>query len=135
MKFNQLAYIIIVASISLQVMRECIVFEEECSLNKTEKSITDQDKRVLAQVLENTLFKLDKLVNDTLLHTVYDLFSKLERNPIGALRELGPLGRDESDQNVIDAEIEKFDVVLDQLLQVGSFAVSYASTAKCKLRV
>lgn len=115
-----------------QVMRECIALQEECSLSKPEKNASNQDKRVLAQVLENALFKLDKLVSDCILHTMYDLFVKLDRNPIKTLRLLGPLEGDESDQNVIDEEIEKFDIILDQLIQVGSFAVSYASTAKRK---
>lgn len=97
---------------------------------KEEKAASTQDKRILAQMLENTLFKLDKMVNDSLLRLVFDLFTKLDENPIGTLRVLSPLGNDEADQNVIDEQIEKFDVVLDQLLQVGSFAVSYASTAK-----
>lgn len=119
------------------MLRECIAFQEECLLDiseKEEKAASTQDKRILAQMLENTLFKLDKMVNDSLLRLVFDLFTKLDENPIGTLRVLSPLGNDEADQNVIDEQIEKFDVVLDQLLQVGSFAVSYASTAKgeCK---
>lgn len=113
-------------------MCECIAFQEECSLSKPDKNASKQDKRILAQVLENALFKLDKLVNDCLLRTVYILFAKLDQNPIRALRRLGPLENDEPNQTVIGEEIEKFDIVLDQLIQVGSFAVSYASTAKRK---
>lgn len=112
-------------------MRECIAFQEECSLSKPQKQPNEQDKRVLAQVLENALFNLDKLVNDCLLHTVYELLAKLDENPIKKLRQIGPMGDNIGDQTVIDDEIEKFDVILDQLTQVGSFAVSYASTAKC----
>lgn len=114
----------------LQVMRECIAFQEECSLSKPQKHPNEQDKRVLAQVLENALFNLDKLVNDSLLHTVYELFIKLDQNPIKKLRQLGPMHDNIADQAVIDEEIERFDIVLDQLTQVGTFAVSYASTAK-----
>lgn len=113
-----------------QVMRECIAFQEECSLSNPEKVTSEQDKQMAAQVLENALLNLDKLVNDMLLQTVYELFAKLNQNPIKMLRKMSPLEEDEADQAIIDSEIDKFDNILDQLMQVGGFAVSYASTAK-----
>lgn len=113
-------------------MRECIAFQKECSLSQPDKQSSEQDKRILAQVLESALYHLDKLVNETLLHTVFELFVELDQNPISQLRKLGPSSKGSADQESIDEEIEQFDCVLDQLTQVGTFAVSYASNAKCE---
>lgn len=108
-------------------MAECIEFQKICSSPESEHNMDDQDVRFKAQLVENTLYNLDKLMNNSLLRMVYNCFAEINQQPIKKLRKLNETSHSE----LIDDEIEKFDLILDRLMQIGLFATAYASKAKC----
>lgn len=110
----------------MQVLKECISFQKECSLDNS-ITIDMQNCRLKAAALENALYGLDKLINDCLLRLVFAVFVELQGNPIEHLRILkSELNENENTQNIIDKEIENFDTISDKLQQIGIFAAAFA---------
>lgn len=112
-------------------MNDCVAFQEECNLHESNENINEQDIRLKAQLLENSLYNLDRLMNHSLLRMVYVVFADLNQNPLANLRDMSKL----PESTEIDDEIENFDLILDRMMQIGSFATAYASKAKCNIFV
>lgn len=82
-----------------------------------------------AAILENSLYQLDKLVNDCLLRLVITVFADLDNLPLTKLRKLH---EENCIQEELDREIAKFDIIIDRLLQIGIFAIAFCDDQKCK---
>lgn len=99
-----------------KVLTECIEFEEEFSLSA--RSNKSHQPVIKALALESALYSLELLVNSSLLHLVYEVFEELTKKPFETLKLKGDL--------VTELEIEEFDLMIDRLIQIGLFAVSYS---------
>lgn len=110
-----------------RVMQTCIEFYEICCNTDT---ATEDDKRLKAEQVQYTLNNLDKLVNDCLLRLFYIVFAELNQNPVSKLRTMTEL---HIERNAVDQQIDKFDDILERLIQIGAFAVAYSQNAKGKL--
>lgn len=106
-----------------KVLKECIDFENESSLSNPEKKVNVQQRRLKALSLENALYQLETVVNDCLLRLIYRVFSDISRKPLDALRSA-------TDPDEIDNLTTDFDLITDRLMQIGFFAISYASNLK-----
>lgn len=107
-----------------KVMETCIQFEEICCVTEC---TTDDDKRMKAEHVQYALHSLDKLVNECLMRLFFIVFAELNQSPVAKLRTMN---KSIDDQIAVDAHIEKFDVILDRLTQIGAFAVAYSPNAK-----
>lgn len=104
-----------------KVLRDTIAFEESCSL--LGKNPDEQNRRLKAATLENTLYQLDRWINDSLLKLVFAVFVELKLDPIQKLRDLCENG---SPQDEINNQIEKIDELFEKIVQIGSFALSFS---------
>ncbi|XP_055624982.1 serendipity locus protein alpha-like [Toxorhynchites rutilus septentrionalis] len=110
-----------------KVLRECIALEKESTLIEGEGSPNAQNRCLRANVLESAIYQLETQVNDCLLGLVYDTFAEMDNNLIGSIREVVVEG---NTQEQIDEIIDRFDSVVDQIMQIGLFAISYADNNK-----
>lgn len=119
-------------SVCQKVLKECIDFQQDCSLDQTLPMGDDQSRRLKAAGLENALYQLDKLVNDCLLRLVFDVFVELNKEPLTKLRSLAVnhkvIGL-EGDKLLFDA-VNSFDELSDRLQQIGVFAAAFASNQR-----
>lgn len=116
-----------------KVLKECIEFQKDCSLDQTVQIGDEQSKRLKAASLENALYQLDTLVNDCLLRLVFDVFVELNKEPLTKLRSLvvkHKVSGSEDDKLLIDAQVNSFDELSDKLQQIGVFAVAFASNQR-----
>lgn len=107
-------------------MQTCIEFQEICYVIE---DATEEDKRMKAEHVQYALHNLDKLVNECLLRLFFIVFAELSQNPVAKLRSMK---LSIVERNVIDHQIEKFDDILDRLIQIGAFAAAYSQNAKGK---
>lgn len=107
-----------------RVMQTSVEFQEICC---TAECATEDDKRMKAEHVQYALHNLDKLVSDCLLRLIFIVFAELNQNPVAKLRRMK-----DSEQIEVDQQIDKFDDVLDRLIQIGGFAVAYSQNAKGK---
>lgn len=116
-----------------KVLKECIDFQQDCSLDRTIRTGDDQSRRLKAAGLENALYQLDKLVNDCLLRLVFDVFVELNAEPLTKLRSLvvnHKVTGSEAEKLLIDAQVNSFDELSDKLQQIGVFAAAFASNQR-----
>ncbi|XP_037052544.1 serendipity locus protein alpha-like [Bradysia coprophila] len=110
-----------------KVLRDSIAFEEACSLLK---GIPDeQNRRLKAATLENSLYQLDRWVNDSLLKLVFTVFVEMKADPVQKLKDLCERG---SAQDEIDKQTEGIDGIYEKIVQIGTFAMSFSWDYKTK---
>lgn len=114
---------------SQKVIRDCIKFEEECSIDKVNSKCNANNRRIAADVLENSLNRLETLINDSLLHLIFDVFSEIEKNPFLFFETI----KNTATEDEIQIETDKFDLLNDRLIQIGLFAVSFADDIQSNL--
>lgn len=109
-----------------KVWRECIALTDEYSLTNsdshddtTHPGRNETTQRMKAEILESSLCRLERLINDSLLRLVFNCFEAINQNPF---------------KNLINDETnsEDFDGLNDALLQIGIFAVAFADDSKAK---
>lgn len=115
-------------------MKDCIDFQECCFYDQTEsddddKKYTENDKRLRAQQLQNGLYSLDRLMNESFLRVFFSAFSDYLENPLKPIQLLEQ-NRCQSKSVLLDEIIEKFDEILDQLIQIGNFGIAYSMNSK-----
>lgn len=116
-----------ITSICQLVLRECIAFEGVASLDQS--TVADDSQRQLrATGLENSLYHLDGLVNDSLLRLVYATFVEMRKRPLDLLAEMV-----ECQAETIDDRIAQFDEMTDRLQQIGVFAAAFAPNQQGQL--
>lgn len=104
-----------------KVLRDSIAFEAACSLLKGAPD--EQNRRLKAATLENSLYQLDRWMNDSLLKLVFDVFVQLKSDPVRKLRDLSESG---SAQDEINKQTDKIDEIYEKIVQIGSFAMSFS---------
>lgn len=62
---------------------------------------------------------------------LYIVFVDLKQNHLVKLRDIGKTPQ----STKTDDEIENFDLILDRIIPIGSFAAAYASKTKCNFLV
>lgn len=105
-----------------KVLRDTIAFEESCSLSKDNPD--EQNRRLKAATLENSLYSLDRWINDSLLKLVFAVFVELKMDPIQKLRELCEIKNVQQDD--VNRQIEKIDELYERIVQIGNFALSFS---------
>ena len=103
-------------SLCQKVLNECIEFENEFSLSSKSTKMKQPSLRALA--LESALYSLELVVNSGLLHLVYEVFENLAEKPFDKLKLKGT--------EIDDEEVQEFDLIIDRLIQIGLFAVSFS---------
>lgn len=111
-----------------RVLRDCIDFDAECSLSQEHVRPNVKDRRFKAEILESSLLRLEKVINDCLLHLVFSVFCDVLKDPFKVFDELKKHGDAES----IAKETEKFDLLNERLIQIGIFGVVFADSGKSK---
>ncbi|XP_055614095.1 serendipity locus protein alpha-like isoform X2 [Uranotaenia lowii] len=109
-----------------RVLRECIALERDPALD-LEKLTSDQDRCLKAGLLEGAIYQLEIQANDCFLRLVYETFSELDRNLVGQMRKLVT---DDAKDEKMDALADRFDNMVDRIMQIGLFTLSYADDAK-----
>lgn len=95
-------------------------FRDEFSFSNTKLiDINAVKKRMKAVELESSLYRLENYVNDSLLRLVFHVFKDINECPIENLQSI-------EDSKIMDAEIEKFDLLIERFLLIGQFAVTFA---------
>ncbi|XP_055533312.1 serendipity locus protein alpha-like [Wyeomyia smithii] len=112
---------------SQKVLKECISLEKESALVEGEDKPNAQSRLLKASALESAIFQLEAQVNDCLLRLVYDTFAELNQNLIGDMRSLV---KNEAPEEDISSATDKFDSLVDKMMQIGLFAISYADNYK-----
>ncbi|XP_053688440.1 serendipity locus protein alpha-like [Sabethes cyaneus] len=112
---------------SQKVLKECISLEKESALQEGADKPNAQNRLLKASALESAIFNLETQVNDCLLRLVYETFAELSQNLIASMRKLVKEGASEED---ISLATEKFDSLVDKMMQIGLFAISYADNYK-----
>uniref|UniRef100_A0A8D8JRF0 Serendipity locus protein alpha n=2 Tax=Culex pipiens TaxID=7175 RepID=A0A8D8JRF0_CULPI len=110
-----------------KVLKECIALEKESALVEGEGRPDEQSRRLRASVLEATIYQLEAQVNDCLLKLVYETFAELDQNLI---REMRRLVKEEASEEQVDGMANRFDAMVDKIMQIGLFAISYADNYK-----
>ncbi|EDS38857.1 serendipity locus protein alpha [Culex quinquefasciatus] len=110
-----------------KVLKECIALEKESALVEGEGRPDAQSRRLRASVLEAVIYQLESQVNDCLLKLVYETFAELDQNVI---REMRRLVKEEASEEQIDGMANRFDAMVDKIMQIGLFAISYADNYK-----
>lgn len=115
-------------------MKECIELQEMClgfDNNDKEVNCSENDKRLQAQQLLNALYNLDRSMNDSFLRIFFQIFSESTNNPMQYFRAM-ERGSNISQKELIEHFTEKFDDILDRLIQIGIFSISYTSSSRGK---
>ncbi|XP_062558108.1 serendipity locus protein alpha-like [Armigeres subalbatus] len=108
-----------------KVLKECFGLEKESAL--VEGRPNGQNRRLKASVLESAIYQLETQVNDCLLKIVYETFAEMDRKLIGQMRKLVKDGIREEE---IDNMTNRIDTMVDRIMQIGLFAISYADNYK-----
>lgn len=114
-----------------KVLKECIALEKDSALVEGESPPNAQNRCLRANVLEGAIYQLESQVNDCLLGLVYDTFAEMDTNLIESVRKSAIEG---TTQEQIDEKIVRFDNVVDRIMQIGLFAISYADNNKGEIR-
>ena len=109
-----------------RILKECIAFEKESSLEDSKVCPNEQARKLKATILENSLYQLENLISECLLRMVCEVFSDFDNGLLVRMRNLNG----EKDEEKIDKLTNEFDCVIDRLLQIGLFAITYAGDYK-----
>lgn len=112
------------------VLREYVKFEGIASISHHQEDDRSQSQ-IHATRLENALYQLDGLVNDSLLRLVYGVFVQMKANPLSALAEMVECGQNQE----ADEQIARFDEMADRLQQIGIFAAAFAPNQQGNLYI
>lgn len=108
-----------ITTLSQNVLKIAMDFEEEFSLAQPGKKLDASSQRMKAIELENALCSLESYVNNALLRLVYEVFHVMDKNIIEQLTNVEELSE-------LEQEIEKFDLHVDRLIQIGHFAIWFS---------
>lgn len=108
-----------ITTLSQSVLKVSIEFQEEFSLSQPGKKSNASDQRMKAIELENALYNLENYINDALLRLVFQVFSDMDQNPIEKLRM-------QKDPLALENDVEKFDLLIDRLIQIGHFSTWFS---------
>lgn len=103
--------------LSQNVLKQAMDFEEEFSLAQPGKKLNESDQRMKAIELESSLCSLESFVNNALLRLVFEVFHRSDRSIIEELEAVA------DDSAALEQKIEKFDLYIDRLIQIGHFAI------------
>lgn len=109
------------STVCQSLLRECMAFEQRMASSM--RSDDDSQCQLSATRVENALYQLDGLVNDSLLRLVYAVFVEMAAKPLNVLAEMIECDADEAE---VDNQIAHFDEVADRLQQIGIFAAAFA---------
>ncbi|XP_021707680.1 serendipity locus protein alpha [Aedes aegypti] len=110
-----------------RVLKECIGLEKESALVEGAGRPDGQNRRLKASVLESAIYQLETQVNDCLLKIVFETFAEMDRKLIGRLRKMVKEGASDEE---IDNMTNRIDTMVDRIMQIGLFAISYADNYK-----
>ena len=114
-----------------KLLRECIAFQEECSLDlKSGVPLNASNRKLKAISLENALYHLEDFINEALLRLVYTCFLDFQKLSIERLRKV--IMEHDADDPELDELIADFDVNIDRITQIGIFAIAFAPNVKSK---
>ncbi|XP_059623009.1 serendipity locus protein alpha-like [Phlebotomus argentipes] len=113
-----------------RVLKECIALEEECAVDCAGE--TDLNRRFKAELLEVALTHLEQAVNSSLLRLVCQVFQQLAGNPVDLFRKAVRMAKQEEDEELLEKETEKFDLLLDRILQIGILGIAFSSDQVAK---
>lgn len=108
-----------ITALSQNVLKLAMDFEEEYSLAQPGKKLNASSKGMKSIELENSLLSLESFVNNALLRLAYEVFHVMDKNIIEELVRI-----DETSD--LEQEIEKFDLLIDRLIQIGHFAIWFS---------
>lgn len=115
-----------------RVLKECIGLEKESALVEGAGRPDGQNRRLKASVLESAIYQLETQVNDCLLKIVFETFAEMDRKLIGRLRKMVKEGASDEE---IDNMTNRIDTMVDRIMQIGLFAISYADNYKGRCHV
>lgn len=113
-------------------MKLCIEFQEICLNDDTDNTgtkYTESDKRLKAQQLQNMLYSLDRLMNESFLRVFFTTFADFIENPLKSIEIPKNCDR-RSRCDILDEITDQFDGLLDRFIQIGNFGIAYSSNAK-----
>uniref|UniRef100_A0A1B0CL79 Regulator of microtubule dynamics protein 1 n=1 Tax=Lutzomyia longipalpis TaxID=7200 RepID=A0A1B0CL79_LUTLO len=111
-----------------RVLKECISLEEECAA----ECATDLNRRFKAELLEVALTHLEQTVNSSLLRLVCHVFVELSENPVATFREAVRRAKETDNESFLEGETEKFDLLLDRILQIGVLGIAFSGDQVAK---
>ncbi|XP_055691430.1 serendipity locus protein alpha-like [Lutzomyia longipalpis] len=111
-----------------RVLKECISMEEECAA----ECATDLNRRFKAELLEVALTHLEQTVNSSLLRLVCHVFVELSENPVSTFREAVRRAKEVDNDRFLEGETEKFDLLLDRILQIGVLGIAFSGDQVAK---
>jgi Serendipity locus alpha protein (SRY-A) len=106
-------------ALSQNLLKIAIDFEEEFSLAQPGKKTNSSSQRMKALELESSICSLENYVNDALLRLVFEVFHIMDGNVIEDLKNL-------KDSTELEQEVNKFDLLVDRLIQIGHFAIWFS---------
>lgn len=106
-------------TLSQNVLKVAMDFEEEFSLSQPGKKANATVQRMKAIELENSICSLENFVNDALLRLVYEVFHVMDGKVVSRLMEV-------EDSSELELAIENFDLLVDRLIQIGHFAIWFS---------
>ncbi|XP_055383344.1 serendipity locus protein alpha [Condylostylus longicornis] len=123
----------VINSLCQKVLKDCIDFQNECDFSSTEKQLlTQKNIRLKSLVVENAIYKLEDFINESLLKLFFFVFTDLENNSVRNIRK--SIKENPKDKK-IDDMIADFDINVDRLIQIGTFALTFAPNSKVKTNV
>lgn len=108
-----------ITALSQNVLSIAMEFEEEFSLSNPDKKSNESNQRMKALDLDNALCSLENYVNSALLRLAVEVFYVMDQDVIKGMLEI-------EDPAVLEQEIEKFDLLVDRLILIGRFAISFS---------
>ncbi|XP_055914880.1 serendipity locus protein alpha [Eupeodes corollae] len=122
----------IISILCQKTIRNCMAFQEECSLSEEKTKINENERKLKAMSLENSLYQLEDFINESLLRLVFHTFLDYSKLSVQKLREAMQISVDDS---LLDEVIADFDVNIDRTTQIGVFAIAFAPNVKIKTAV
>lgn len=106
--------------LSQRVLKITLEFEAEHSLagSKVEHASRSPHQQLKVNELEGALHSLEKFTNEALLRLVFEVFVELNFTLKNHLKAF---------ENIVEAEIDKFDFLIEKLLQIGQFAAAFST--------
>lgn len=108
-----------IIALSQNVLKLAMEFEEEFSLVEAGKKLNVSSQRMKSIELENSLLSLESFTNSALLRLVYEVFYVMDKNVVDELVKV-------NEASDLEQEIEKFDLLIDRLIQIGHFAIWFS---------
>lgn len=107
-----------ITALSHNVLKSAMEFEAEFSLSNPDKKLNESSQRMKSIELESSLCSLENFVNNALLRLAVEVFHLMDGSVIKRLIE--------TDEAELEDEIEKFDLLVDRLIVIGRFGISFS---------